>query len=128
LSNCPDGREVRAPVAKARSEDRCVAALATSPPANAMPTSTTFLLCALANTWPCANEIARATCSRSRCRYALDLDTEACVTSDGGLEEGYGSSLLLVGHDVGECDAGMIVDTTDATAVAPAAAVAGDAI
>jgi hypothetical protein len=66
--------------------------------------------------------------------HALDLDTEACVISDRGLEEGYRSSLLLVVHDVGEGDAGMIVDTNvhvfpaDATAVALAAAVAGDAI
>ena len=42
---------------------------------------------------------------------AFDGDAEALVVSDGGLEEGYGADGPFVGLDLGEGDAGMIVDT-----------------
>src|SRR5271156_4097694 len=41
---------------------------------------------------------------------ALDLDSEAIVVGESGLEEAGGASLLLVGHDLGEGDAGVVVD------------------
>ena len=41
---------------------------------------------------------------------ALDLDAEAVVVGESGLEEAGGASLLLVGHDLGEGDAGVVVD------------------
>src|ERR1700692_4097164 len=41
---------------------------------------------------------------------AFDLDAEAVVVGEGGLEEAGGASLLLVGHDLGEGDAGVVVD------------------
>ena len=39
-----------------------------------------------------------------------DLDAEACVIGDGGPEEGDGTALLLVLHDLAEGDARGIVD------------------
>ena len=66
--------------------------------------------------------------------HALDLDTELCVIGDCGPEEGCGTSLLLVGRDVGEGNAGVIVDTNmrvlpaNPAAIALACAVAGDAM
>src|SRR5215467_8016044 len=65
---------------------------------------------------------------------ALDLDPEACVISERCLEKGDGAALLLVGHDLGKGDAGVIVDANvdilpaDATAAALASAVAGNAV
>src|SRR5580700_9590056 len=65
---------------------------------------------------------------------ALDFDAEAFVVGQCGLEEGDGAALLLIGHYLGESDAGMIVDgdmdelPADTSAVALAFAVAGDAV
>jgi hypothetical protein len=41
---------------------------------------------------------------------ALHDDPEAGVVSDGGLQEGYGAFLLLVGQHLRDCDARSIVD------------------
>src|SRR5207237_4184327 len=63
-----------------------------------------------------------------------DGDTEAFVISHGRLEERYGAFRFLVRQNLGEGDAGVIVDTdmnelpADATAVALTGAVAGDAV
>ena len=47
---------------------------------------------------------------------ALDGDAEAFVVGDGGLEEGGGALLSLVWQDLGEGDAGVVVDAAqDAT-------------
>ena len=65
---------------------------------------------------------------------AGDGDAEAFVVSHGRLEEGNGAIGLLVGLDLGEGDAGMIVDAdvdelpADAAAVALAGPIAGDAV
>src|SRR5436190_19612569 len=42
--------------------------------------------------------------------HTLDLDTEALVVSESGLEEGSGAVLLLVRHNLGEGDARVVVD------------------
>ena len=64
-----------------------------------------------------------------------DRDAEACVVGDGGLEEGDGALLFLVGQDLREGDARGVVDADmdelpagAAGLVALAAAVAGDAV
>jgi len=41
---------------------------------------------------------------------AADGDTEAFVVGEGGVEEGDGVFLLLVGQDLAEGDAGVVVD------------------
>src|SRR5262249_17236659 len=61
--------------------------------------------------------------------HALDLDAEARVVGDRGREESNGATPLLAGHDLGEGNAGMIVDgdvnelpaRTDVTAALPLA-------
>src|SRR4029450_11386634 len=66
--------------------------------------------------------------------YALDLDTEAGVIGDRCLEEGDRAALLLVRHDLGEGDAGVIVDAdvhvfpAEAALLTLASPVAGDAV
>src|SRR6202021_2729925 len=63
-----------------------------------------------------------------------DGDTEAFVIGHGRLEERYGAICLLVRQNLGEGEAGVIVDTdmnelpADATAVALTGAIAGDAV
>ncbi len=65
---------------------------------------------------------------------AIDGDAEAAVIGDGGLQECDGAGLLLVGKDVDAGDARMVVDgdvsvfPTDATGLALAVTVAGDAV
>ena len=65
---------------------------------------------------------------------AFDGDAEALVVSDGGLEEGRGADGLFVGLDLGDGDAGMVVDTDVdelPAFVAPgslAGAITGDAV
>jgi hypothetical protein len=60
---------------------------------------------------------------------AIDFDVERAEVEDGGLEEGDGAVLLLVGEDVDAGESGMIVDgdvnelPTDAAAAALAAPV-----
>lgn len=41
----------------------------------------------------------------------LDLDAQACVVGDRGLEEAHGAALSFVLHDLAEGDPGSIVDT-----------------
>jgi hypothetical protein len=66
--------------------------------------------------------------------HPLDRHAEPRVEGDRGVEEGYGADGLLVGPDLGESDARVIVDTdvdilpTDPAAVALAGPVAGDAV
>ena len=66
--------------------------------------------------------------------HARDGDAEAGVVGDGGLEEGDGALLLLVGQDLAEGDARGVVDAdvdelpADAAALALAGAIAGDAM
>jgi hypothetical protein len=63
-----------------------------------------------------------------------DGDIEAFVIGHGRLEERYGAFRLLLLQNLGEGDAGVIVDTdmnelpADATAVALTGAIAGDAV
>jgi hypothetical protein len=65
---------------------------------------------------------------------AFDGDAEAGIVGDGGLEEGHGTSLSLVRLDLAEGQARGVVDAdmdelpADATGVALALAVAGDAV
>lgn len=65
---------------------------------------------------------------------AGDGDAEAFIVSHGGLEEGNGTLGLLVGLDLGERDAGVIVDAdvdklpADAATVALAGPITGDAV
>jgi hypothetical protein len=61
-------------------------------------------------------------------------DAEALVVGDGGLEKGDGATLLLVGQDLGEGEAGGVVDANvdelpaNATGVALTSAVTGDPV
>jgi hypothetical protein len=65
--------------------------------------------------------------------YTLDLDTEAGVIGGRCLEGGDRAALLLVRHDLGEGDAGVIVDAdvhvflADAALITLTSAVVGDA-
>ncbi len=82
---------------------------------------------------------ARTECDRSVAASvighdAIDLDAEAFEVGHGGLEEGDGTLLLLVGEDVDAGDAGMVVDgdvselPTNAAMIALAAPISGDAV
>src|SRR5258708_18138243 len=69
---------------------------------------------------------------------AHDLDAEACVIGEGGLEEGRGALLPLIGHHFGNGDAGRVVDAdvdelpaepfAAPAPIALASAIAGDAV
>jgi hypothetical protein len=69
-----------------------------------------------------------------RCRYdALDANAEAGIAGEGRLQEAVGADLTLIREDLSEGDArGVDGDMdelpVDATAVALAAAIAGDAV
>ena len=66
--------------------------------------------------------------------YARDLDAEAFIVSDGGVEKRHGALLGVVRHDLDEGDAGGVVDAdmdelpADAAIMALASAIAGDAV
>jgi hypothetical protein len=66
--------------------------------------------------------------------HPSNRDAEALVVGQGCLQEGGGALFLLIGHDLRESDARSVVDAdmdklpADATAVALAGAVAGDAV
>src|SRR5262249_54082499 len=66
------------------------------------------------------------------------LEAEAFVIGQSGLEEGVGAALLLVGHDLGEGDARVVVDGdmdelpaepfAPCSPIALPSAIAGDAV
>ena len=64
----------------------------------------------------------------------FDGDVEAPVPGDGGFQEGDGAVLFLVGHDVSEAEAGVVVDAdvdelpADPPAAALAGSILGDAV
>jgi hypothetical protein len=70
--------------------------------------------------------------------HPLDLDAEAFVVGQSSLEEGVGTAFLLVGHDLGEGDARVIVDGdmdklpaepfAPCSPIALSSAIAGDAV
>jgi hypothetical protein len=66
--------------------------------------------------------------------YARDLDDEAFIVGDCGVEKRHGALLGVIRHDLDEGDAGGVVDAdmdelpADAAIMALASAIAGDAV
>src|SRR5688572_17478606 len=70
--------------------------------------------------------------------HAPDLDAEAFVVGQGSLEEGVGAALFLIGHDLGEGNARVVVDSdmnelpaepfAPCSPIALPPAIAGDAV